>query len=103
MRKAKHRGIQLGYDNQETPAECIKSGLVGVLGKGRKYTENGGSGHQGVLIKHRGRKGKGKKGEWARSERSEIQGQIAIQKVEDGQCKVLSKNDDKCRRRALAQ
>jgi hypothetical protein len=38
-------------------------------------------------------------GEWARSERSEIQSQIAMQKVEDGQVNVLSKNDNKCRRR----
>lgn len=50
-----------------------------------------------MLVKHRGRKREGNNGEWARSERSEIQSQIARQKVEDGQVNVLSKNDNKFR------
>lgn len=50
-----------------------------------------------MLVKHRGRKRERNNGEWARSERSEIQSQIAMQKVEDGQVNVLSKNDNKCR------
>lgn len=72
-----------------------------MLGWGENTQKKGRSGHEGVLIKHRGRKIKGKKGGWARSERSEIQSQIAMQKVEDGQVNVLSKNDNKCRRRGL--
>ena len=73
--------------------------MLGV-GWGENTQKKGRSGHEGVLVKHREEKEKEKKGNELLGA-SEIQSQIAMQKVEDGQVNVLSKNDNKCRRRGL--